>query len=102
MKNIVLVGLMGAGKTSVGKSLANELNFEFIDTDELIEKKENSSITETPKASANGSTREISGYPWLVSHFDIALSGTLSFCASCCCVMFFLSLKRLIIAPVTY
>ena len=35
---IYLIGFMGVGKSTVGKCLAEELNFEFIDTDELIEK----------------------------------------------------------------
>lgn len=39
MKNIVLVGFMGTGKTSVGKLLAKKLGWEFIDTDTIIEKK---------------------------------------------------------------
>jgi len=36
-KNISLIGYMGAGKSSIGKKLARELNFNFIDTDNLIE-----------------------------------------------------------------
>lgn len=43
-KNIVLVGFMGTGKTEVGKNLAKKLNMDFIDTDELIEKKEKDRI----------------------------------------------------------
>ena len=38
-KNICLVGLMGSGKTHVGKILSKELGLRFIDTDILIEKK---------------------------------------------------------------
>jgi len=38
-KNIVLVGLMGSGKTTVGRRLAYKLNRDFFDTDhELINK----------------------------------------------------------------
>ena len=38
-KNIVLVGLMGSGKTTIGRRLAHELNQDFFDTDhELIDK----------------------------------------------------------------
>lgn len=37
--NIVLTGFMGTGKTTVGKKLAEKLNWKFVDTDELIEKK---------------------------------------------------------------
>jgi shikimate kinase len=36
-KNIVLIGLMGSGKTSVGKLLAKKLGKKFVDTDEIIE-----------------------------------------------------------------
>ena len=37
MKHIILMGFMGAGKTTVGKELAKALSCEFIDTDEKIE-----------------------------------------------------------------
>ncbi len=46
MKNIVLVGLMGAGKTTIGKELAKQLSYKFADTDELIEQQENCKITD--------------------------------------------------------
>ena len=37
--NIVLVGLMGSGKTTVGRRLSHELNQDFFDTDhEIIDK----------------------------------------------------------------
>ena len=35
--NIYLIGMMGAGKTTVGKHLAQHLNYRFIDTDLTIE-----------------------------------------------------------------
>lgn len=34
--NLILAGLRGSGKSSVGKKLAQELSYNFIDTDELI------------------------------------------------------------------
>ncbi len=37
--NILLVGMMGAGKTTVGKSLASYLNKTFIDSDHEIQKR---------------------------------------------------------------
>lgn len=37
MKNIVLVGMMGAGKTTVGELLATKLNRELKDIDCVIE-----------------------------------------------------------------
>lgn len=44
--NISLIGLMGAGKTSVGKVLAKRLSMEFIDIDSFIEENENITINE--------------------------------------------------------
>jgi shikimate kinase len=35
---IVLIGLMGSGKTTVGRALAQKLKIKFADSDELIEK----------------------------------------------------------------
>lgn len=35
--NVVLIGPMGVGKSTVGRQLANRLNYEFLDTDHLIE-----------------------------------------------------------------
>lgn len=46
MKNIVLTGFMGTGKTSVGRILASMLGLGFVDTDEEIEKSNCKTITE--------------------------------------------------------
>ena len=46
MKNIILIGFMGCGKSSVGRRLAQTLNCDFLDTDELIEKEQGKSISE--------------------------------------------------------
>lgn len=37
---------MGSGKTTVGKALADQLSYQFLDTDDWIEKKENKTINE--------------------------------------------------------
>ena len=39
-KNLVLTGMMGVGKSTVGKILSKKLGFNFIDIDKIIEKKE--------------------------------------------------------------
>ncbi|HKA22385.1 MAG TPA: shikimate kinase [Blastocatellia bacterium] len=41
---IFLVGFMGAGKTTVGQSLAKELGYEFIDLDDVIAAKTGKSV----------------------------------------------------------
>lgn len=46
MNNIVLVGFMAVGKTTIGKSLKGILGYELFDIDGLIEKDENIPITE--------------------------------------------------------
>ena len=43
-KNLTLTGMMGVGKSTVGKNLAKKLNYDFIDIDKLIEIKEGTSI----------------------------------------------------------
>lgn len=45
-KTIVMVGLMGCGKTAIGKRLADELNEPFFDTDQVIEEREQLTIAE--------------------------------------------------------
>ena len=44
-ENIVFLGMMGSGKSSLGSLISKELNFHFYDTDKIIEKKLNQKIT---------------------------------------------------------
>lgn len=46
MRNIVLIGLPGSGKSSVGRRLAEVLGYPFFDTDEIIENHYETSITD--------------------------------------------------------
>ena len=43
-RNLVLIGFMGSGKSSVGRELARRWNYRFIDTDSLIRHKYDLSI----------------------------------------------------------
>jgi len=45
-RSIVMVGLMGAGKTSIGRRLAQKLQVPFVDSDVEIEKAANQTIAE--------------------------------------------------------
>ena len=45
-KNLVLLGMMGVGKTRIGKYVAKRLKINFFDIDKLIEKKNEMKITE--------------------------------------------------------
>lgn len=46
MRNIYLIGFMGAGKSTVGRILAEHLGLEFLDTDDLIAARAGLSIPE--------------------------------------------------------
>ena len=43
---IFLIGYRCSGKTTIGKILAQDLNFDFIDTDQMIEQKAGLSVTQ--------------------------------------------------------
>jgi shikimate kinase len=44
--NIALIGFMGTGKTSVGRLVADQLHFDFLDTDDVIQTQRGLSVTE--------------------------------------------------------
>lgn len=46
MKNIILIGFMACGKSSVGRRLSQAIDLEFLDTDSLIEQKAGTSISD--------------------------------------------------------
>ncbi len=45
-KNIVLVGFMGTGKTTIGRRVASRLGLDFYDTDEYIKRCENMPVAD--------------------------------------------------------
>ena len=46
IRNLALVGFMGSGKSTVGRLVARDLGLHFVDTDELIEQRAGSRISE--------------------------------------------------------
>ncbi|MDO5345199.1 MAG: shikimate kinase [Lachnospiraceae bacterium] len=45
-EHIILIGFMGAGKTTLGKKLARRLELEFVDTDEMVESQTGQTISD--------------------------------------------------------
>jgi shikimate kinase len=56
--NLYLIGMMGAGKTTVGKQLAQALAYRFFDTDRLIEQATGQAATQVFAASGEAVFRE--------------------------------------------
>ena len=59
MKNIVLIGMMGCGKSTVGALLAEKTGRLLVDTDALIEEREGRSISEIFSAEGEGYFRDL-------------------------------------------
>ena len=58
-KNIVLIGMMAAGKTTIGFKLVKKLNYNFFDVDSEIEKSENEKIIDIFQNKGEGYFRKI-------------------------------------------
>ncbi|ASY26422.1 shikimate kinase [Candidatus Planktophila versatilis] len=76
---IILIGPMGSGKSTIGKSLANKLSLEFRDTDSVIEQRENKSVSqifiEDGEAAFRAIEREILQQELQASDTVLALGG---------------------------
>ncbi|MGD1699518.1 shikimate kinase [Dapis sp. BLCC M229] len=57
--NLYLVGMMGAGKTTVGHLLAQQLGYRFLDTDSLISQAAGKSISEIFATEGEAAFREL-------------------------------------------
>ena len=58
-KNIVLIGMMGSGKSLIGKILSKKLNLEFIDIDNKIEINEKKIISDIFKINGEKYFRKV-------------------------------------------
>ena len=57
--NIVLIGFMGSGKTTVGKKLAAGMGYTFLDTDQYIEERAGMKISEIFSRKGEAAFREL-------------------------------------------
>jgi shikimate kinase len=59
MKNVILIGMMGSGKTTVGNLLARRLKATLVDTDKLIESREGLTVPEIFETQGEGYFRSL-------------------------------------------
>jgi shikimate kinase len=57
--NIILTGFMATGKTTVGKLLAEQLGYDFVDTDHLIESRAELTVAEIFRVKGEAAFREM-------------------------------------------
>lgn len=58
-RHVVLVGLMGSGKSTIGGALADALDWKFVDTDRVVEGREECSVAQFFASHGEGAFREI-------------------------------------------
>jgi len=59
IENIALIGFMGTGKSTVGRILAEQLRFSFLDTDEMIESRTRKTISAIFAGEGEAAFREL-------------------------------------------
>lgn len=57
--NLVLVGFMGSGKSTIGRRCAHDLGYGFVDTDSIIEAQERTSVAEIFAARGESGFRDL-------------------------------------------
>ena len=57
--NIVLTGFMGTGKSTVGRLIAKQLAYDFVDTDEWIEAENGRSVAEIFREAGEATFRQL-------------------------------------------
>ena len=81
--SISLIGMAGAGKSSIGEKLAKQLNFNFVDSDLLMEEKSGKSLQDILIQKGNKEFKEIEEDALLSVNFSkivLATGGSAVFC----------------------
>lgn len=77
MANLYLVGLPGAGKTTVGRIVARRLKLRFVDLDRLITQREGATIPELFHADENAfRDKETAALQWVYENLDRCVVAT--------------------------
>lgn len=78
MNNVVLIGFMGSGKSSIGRALAKEKGLYFVDTDALIESFEGCKIRDIFEQKGEAYFRECERkcFEWLNNNVSNAVIST--------------------------
>ena len=77
MANLYLVGLPGAGKTTVGRIISRRLNLQFIDLDRLVLQREQLSMKELyARGESYFQDRETEALIWVRDHCDRCVVAT--------------------------
>ncbi|MBO5213423.1 MAG: shikimate kinase [Clostridia bacterium] len=77
MANLYLVGLPGAGKTTVGRIVARRLNLRFVDLDRLIMQREGATISELFHADETAfRDKEAEALRWVKENLDHSVVAT--------------------------
>ena len=75
-QNIILIGMMGSGKTTIGKAVAQRIDYPFFDSDHVIEEKCGTSISTifSLEGEQGFRKRESEVIQYLCSHKNIVIA----------------------------
>ncbi len=76
MKNIVLIGMPGTGKSVVGRALAQRLNYDFVDVDDLIVEETGKTLPEILRSEGLDAFLEIEGRVGAALHCENTIIAT--------------------------